>query len=326
MKDASGADSAGVVPAEAERIPDIPFEKALSRVFASEDLGPDHTFRGRRAVKSVALKTMPKYLLVQVQRYYVDPQTWSHKKRECTCRVPDVLDLEKYRAPPRGENGAGPRVRAGEVAMPDEDERPGGGGAASAGGVQPDMELVNQLLVMGFSENGCKRACVAVGNSGVEAASEWIFAHMEDADFNDPLPAAAGGAPPAFDPEMIGMLQAITGFEVKYCQIALKNNSNNADLAAAWLFERTPPQIDEEEAAKSASGGGAADVENFSDGPGRYSLAGFISHVGKATSSGHYVAHIKKNGVWCLFDDEKVAKSEKTPFEYGYVYCFKRDD
>ena len=124
------------------------------------------------------------------------------------------------------------------------------------------------------------------------------------------------------------MLNAITGFEPKYCEIALKNNSNNADIAAAWLFERTPAQIDEEEAAKQSSGGsgGGASAQNFSDGTGKYTLQGFISHVGKATSSGHYVAHIKKNGVWCLFDDEKVAKSEKTPFEYGYVYCFKRDD
>ena len=47
--------------------------------------------------------------------------------------------------------------------------------------------------------------------------------------------------------------------------------------------------------------------------------------MGKQTGSGHYVAHVKKDGQWAIFDDEKVARSEKTPFEYGYVYCFKRD-
>lgn len=38
----------------------------------------------------------------------------------------------------------------------------------------------------------------------------------------------------------------------------------------------------------------------------RYSLVGFISHVGKNTGCGHYVAHIRKEGRWAIFDDRKV--------------------
>ena len=30
---------------------------------------------------------------------------------------------------------------------------------------------------------------LATSNAGPEAAAEWVFAHMEDPDFNDPLPA-----------------------------------------------------------------------------------------------------------------------------------------
>lgn len=33
---------------------------------------------------------------------------------------------------------------------------------------------------------------------------------------------------------------------------------------------------------------------------------GFISHVGKNTGCGHYVAHIRKDGRWAIFDDRKV--------------------
>lgn len=33
---------------------------------------------------------------------------------------------------------------------------------------------------IGFSENGCKRAAIAVSNENVEAAMNWIFEHMED--------------------------------------------------------------------------------------------------------------------------------------------------
>ena len=34
-----------------------------------------------------------------------------------------------------------------------------------------------------------------MNNAGVEEASEWVFAHMEDPDFNDPPVAAAAAAP-----------------------------------------------------------------------------------------------------------------------------------
>ena len=66
----------------------------------------------------------------------------------------------------------------------------------------------------------CVRACararvlqvLATKNAGVDEAAAWIMAHMEDADFAAPLPAApaAPGAKPAFaaDPESVMMLGA----------------------------------------------------------------------------------------------------------------------
>jgi len=45
---------------------------------------------------------------------------------------------------------------------------------------------------MGFSENGSKRAALAVGNSSAEAATNWVMEHMGDDDFNDPLPPPGG--------------------------------------------------------------------------------------------------------------------------------------
>lgn len=53
--------------------------------------------------------------------------------------------------------------------------------------VKSDQQIVEQLLVMGFSLHACQRACLATGNSGAEAASNWMMEHMGDADFNDPL-------------------------------------------------------------------------------------------------------------------------------------------
>ena len=34
-------------------------------------------------------------------------------------------------------------------------------------------------------------------------------------------------------------------------------------------------------------------------------MIGFISHMGPNTGSGHYVCHIRKEGQWLIFNDEK---------------------
>ena len=99
---------------------------------------------------------------------------------------------------------------------------------------------------MGFSENGCKRAAVAVGNSSAEAAMEWVFGHMEDANFHEPLPPPGVEQPPAgagggggggggggADPEAIAMLSGM-GFTEHQAKGALAATSGNLERAADW--------------------------------------------------------------------------------------------
>ena len=50
------------------------------------------------------------------------------------------------------------------------------------------------------------------------------------------------------------------------------------------------------------------------------------SHMGSNTACGHYVCHIKKDGRWCLYNDRKVAVSEKPPLDLGYMYVYQRDE
>jgi ubiquitin carboxyl-terminal hydrolase 5/13 len=50
----------------------------------------------------------------------------------------------------------------------------------------------------------------------------------------------------------------------------------------------------------------------------------FITHLGTSTMSGHYVAHIKKDGKWVLFNDAKVAEAENPPRDLAYLYIYKR--
>lgn len=66
------------------------------------------------------------------------------------------------------------------------------------------------------------------------------------------------------------------------------------------------------------------------DGIGEYDLVGFISHVGRNVSHGHYVCHMLKDmgsgeaKKWVIFNDEKVAVSADPPFDLGYIYLYKR--
>ncbi len=50
--------------------------------------------------------------------------------------------------------------------------------------------------------------------------------------------------------------------------------------------------------------------------------SGFITHLGKNTSHGHYVSHVRKNAKWIYYNDSKVTVSQEPPFHKGYIYIF----
>ena len=45
--------------------------------------------------------------------------------------------------------------------------------------------FLEQLMNMGFPYNGSMRALLNTNNSSAEAALDWVFAHMEDQNFDD---------------------------------------------------------------------------------------------------------------------------------------------
>ena len=50
-------------------------------------------------------------------------------------------------------------------------------------------------MEMGFSENESKRAALATNNTGANEGMDWVLSHMNDPDFNDPLPAPSSSKP-----------------------------------------------------------------------------------------------------------------------------------
>lgn len=56
------------------------------------------------------------------------------------------------------------------------------------------MSTAKQSLIdMGFPENRVEKALVKTGNQGAQLAMDWLFAHQDDPDIDDPLPEGSSG-------------------------------------------------------------------------------------------------------------------------------------
>ncbi|ORY78486.1 ubiquitinyl hydrolase [Leucosporidium creatinivorum] len=266
------------------------------------------------AVKTTRFATFPDVLLVNAARFQVD--NWVPRKVDVPLLVPhQLLNLDKF---------LGKGKQDDEVELPQAEE-------PAAAEVTFDAEAMNQLTGMGFPEIRCKRALLATGNNGdASAAMEWLFAHMEDADIDDPLPAA-GAAPSAkaASEDQVNELVAF-GFTAAQARKALRETGGDLARAADWLFNHPDDQGDNGDAPAAS-----ADV-NASLGsstlPANYRLKAFISHKGPSVHSGHYVAHVHQDDEtgWILFNDEKVVKAEAGAqsavdlMPLAYVYIFER--
>ena len=272
------------------------------------------------ATQETRFSNFPRYIILQLQRYELGPD-WTPKKLEVNIDVPNEIDLTDLKA-------LGPQD--GEDIVVDDTEDTVMADANVSSQPQVDEGALVQLMDMGFSMNGCMRALITVGGSDVEAAMNWIFEHNSDADFNDPLPNGAAPGASDVDESMVASLVENLGcFTAEQVRVALRECSGSTERAADWLFstddlDDTIARLQKKSAADSGSSVlSSAPVE---DGEGKYQLTGLVSHIGKNTGSGHYVAHLKKDGKWIIFNDEKVALSEKPPKEHAYLYLFQRID
>ncbi|GAB0494854.1 hypothetical protein MMPV_006150 [Pyropia vietnamensis] len=322
----------------------VPFEACVAALAAEEritDWTSPVTKEKGEAVRRLRLRSFPDYLFVHLNKYTL-ADDWTPKKLDVAVDVPLELDLTHL---------YGTGMQPGETALPEEEEPPAGdagAGAAEPAAVVPDDAIVATVVSMGFSQNGARRAAVATANAGGEEAVNWVMSHMGDPDFNDPLPAPAVAAAPtvsppkaaAVDPASVEMLSAM-GFTAVEARAALTATGGSLERAADWLFSHTDDLAAAVAGVEAANGGGAASGgdgggqggdsladlargDTVTDGTGRYELMGFASHMGASTASGHYVAHVFKAGKWIIFNDEKVAVSEKPPREFGYLYLYRR--
>lgn len=309
-------------------VPSIPFSILLEQWAAENTVEgirwPHLDNAVHKAQQTTRLTNFPPYLIFQLQRYQLGPD-WQPMKLEVKLDMPQKLDLNHLRS-------TGPQE--GEKLVPPEAEGSGDSAAAPAA-PQIDEGALCQLMDMGFSMNGCKRALTAVGGSDVESAMNWVFEHNLDPDFNDPLPEPGASPAPAGDSGVdegvvMSLVESLGCFTPDQVRAALKETNGAADRAADWLFSH----MDDLDGAIAAinsrasenAAAPAAPKLPLEDGNGEYTMIGTVSHIGKHTGSGHYVAHMKRGDKWVIFNDEKVAYCEAPPLEHAYMYLFQRND
>uniref|UniRef100_A0A8C6S771 Ubiquitin carboxyl-terminal hydrolase n=1 Tax=Neogobius melanostomus TaxID=47308 RepID=A0A8C6S771_9GOBI len=337
----------------------IPFTACL-QAFTEPENVPDFWSSALQA-KSAGVKTsrfasFPEYLVVQIKKFTFGVD-WVPKKLDMAIDVPDFLDLSRLRATglQAGEEELPDLMPP--IVLP-EDTR--GMSYQEADVVSPEIDeaAAMQLAEMGFPLEACRKAVYYTGNMGPEMAFNWIIAHMEEPDFAEPLTLPSmldpslstsdspmGATPLDNSPpeESVSILTSM-GFPRAHSIRALKNTNNNLERALDWIF--THPEEGEESDALSDMADTEPNDNAFSnanshsdstlspdrdatgprvkDGPGRYELFAFISHMGASTMSGHYICHIKKEGRWVIYNDHKVCLSERPPKDLGYIYFYRR--
>ena len=285
--------------------PEIRLEDCLDMFTQNEVISDFYSSATRskgEARKSTKIATFPDYLVIQARKFDLAPD-WTPIKLDVSLQVPDVLDLVNYRG--RG-------IQAGELELPENDEQ-------ESESVELNESIVSQLMDMGFSLEGSKRAVFHTKEANnSEAAVNWAVMHMEDADFNAPftLPSKRPAKKAKnLDEESICSLISF-GFSRAHAIRALEETNGSLERAADWLFNH--PQV-EMEVTESAG-----ENQKLRDGQEKYELVALISHMGSNANVGHYVAHIKNDNQWVIFNDEKVAKSENPPKDLAYLYFYKR--
>ncbi|KAH9012646.1 ubiquitin carboxyl-terminal hydrolase 14 [Lactarius hengduanensis] len=266
------------------------------------------------ATRQARFATFPDTLVVHAKKFQL--VNWVPTKLDIPIVLPDG-DMLTF-----DQQHLGRGLQPGETEL--QDNVPGG---------LPEFNqaALSQLEAMGFPQVRCQKALLATGNSDPEAAMEWLFAHMEDPDIDDPiviLSGGAGGGGPEPSAEQVGMLVDM-GFSRAQARKALRETSGDAERAVEWLFSHPDDTGEDEQPPPRSSSSSTASTVVPQQLPARYRLRAFISHKGSSVHSGHYVAHIRTDEGWVLFNDEKVVRADPESVRalkaLAYLYVFERD-
>lgn len=283
---------------------------------AIEDYQCDTCSEKTVAVQTPGLRSLPETLVVNAKR--IKLENWVPVKIDVPIKLEDVIDVADYVGTTFGEDEI--EVR--------------GDPAPSGTQFVPDAEAFEMLLGMGFTDVRATKALFHTGNKSAEDAMNWVFAHMDDADIDDPfVPEPASTTDPST--EQIDNLVSM-GFSAQLAKKALVV-TGDVNAAVEWLFNNPNDDGVIEEAARVDIEGEKADLtktlleKELPSSHTKYRVKSVICHKGTSPHTGHYVAFVRKlvdgSEKWVLYNDEKVVVCD-TEIEdienNGYIYILER--
>ena len=222
-------------------------------------------------------------------------RTGRRKKLQVEIEVPDTLNLSAFKVPDEE-----PEVPMQPNATQAADEKP------------VDAGHLDTLMGMGFAAEDAEYSLREHDND-VERAMEFLLSGGKAV----PKPGTATSV----SPESVAMITSM-GFSDDHARLALSKTNGNVEASLDLLLSGAP-LVPEDGDGSAAPDTAAAPAERASPSSSTtYRLAGFLSHIGPNLSSGHYVAHVRKEGEWFLCNDEKLAKSQALPKQLSYVLVY----
>ncbi|EPS31280.1 hypothetical protein PDE_06235 [Penicillium oxalicum 114-2] len=265
--------------------------------------------------KQTKFKTLPQEFAVNARRFEL--VNWVPTKLDIPVLVSDEpIDFAAYLAGSHDAN---------EELLPELEE---------SASFTPNPEVMDQLLAMGFPSTRCEKALHATGNSDPEAAMNWLFAHMEDPDIDEPLVLAQTSGSQnagAQDESKIAQLGEM-GIEPSRARKALAATDGDVERAVDWVFTHPDDGDETMESEGNADVPQQAGPIGYATLPARYQLRSIVCHKGTSVHAGHYVAFIRKTRPgeqslsWVLYNDEKVVECDKVDDmkQTAYLYFLTR--
>lgn len=217
-------------------------------------------------LKRSSFKTLPHELAVNARRFEL--VNWVPTKLDIPVVVQDEpLDFGQYLAAEHD---------AGEELLPDVEETVA---------FVANPTALDQLLSMGFPGVRCEKALHATGNSDPEAAMNWLFAHMEDAEIDTPLvlASAAGRTQDAKqDDSKVAQLGEM-GIEGARARRALAATDGDVNRALDWVFSHPDEDLVEDSTGDTGGHQGPSGYDSL---PARYQLRSIVCHKGTSVHAG----------------------------------------
>lgn len=250
----------------------VTLKECLDNFTAAEKVELTCSSCGSKAgfTKQSLFKTFPNVLAVNARKMAV--VNWVPIKIDVPVIVPDEpFLLDSYIS--KG-------LQPSEQLLPEEAEN-------KAPAFVADAAAVAQLEAMGFPRNRAEKALHATGNSDANAAMEWLFAHLDDADIDAPLDLGSGsGDAGRADPEKIEMLGAM-GFGAPQAKKALKETGGDVERAVEWLFNHPDDQgILEDENSGETAEASHKEPAGSATLPARFQLQSIVCHKGTSIHAG----------------------------------------